>query len=75
MNVPAPLFLNRGYIAVLMPFVLLDLVLKGISLWKSARSGQKYWFIALLVVNSLGILPLIYLLAFQRSQGNKKIKR
>lgn len=44
------------------PLALLDLVLKGFALWRAAKRGQQVWFIALLVVNSLGILPAIYLL-------------
>lgn len=40
----------------------IDLILRGFALWRSSRKDQKIWFIALLVVNSLGILPLIYLL-------------
>lgn len=51
-------------------FFILDLILKAVSLWKSARNSQKVWFIALLIVNSMGILPAIYLLFFQ----NKKKK-
>jgi len=46
----------------LIPLVLLDLILRGFALWKSARNGQNVWFTALLVINSMGILPLIYLL-------------
>ncbi len=42
-------------------FVLLDLILKGIALYKSAGRKQVIWFVALLLVNSLGILPTIYL--------------
>lgn len=34
---------------------------KGFSLWKAARSNQKYWFIALLVINTFGILEIFYL--------------
>ena len=48
------------------PLIVIDLVLKGIALWMSARHGQKYWFTANLVVNSGGILPLVYLLGFQK---------
>lgn len=40
---------------------LVDLILKGIALYKSARREQTIWFVALLLVNSLGILPIIYL--------------
>lgn len=37
------------------------LTIKGIALWKAAEREQKAWFIALLVVNSFGILDLIYI--------------
>lgn len=49
---------TRPFIYILL---VADLILRGISLYKSARKDQKVWFVALLVVNSLGILPLIYL--------------
>lgn len=39
---------------------------KGLALWKSARYSQKYWFIAILVISSLGILEIIYLALFQK---------
>lgn len=42
--------------------VLSDLILKGVTLFKSAQRDQKVWFVALLLVNSLGILPIIYLI-------------
>ena len=50
----------------LIPLLVVDIVLKAISLWKSARNNQRYWFIFLTIINSLGILPLIYLLFFQK---------
>ncbi len=42
--------------------ILADLVLRGIALYKSARKDQKLWFVALLIINSMGILPIIYFL-------------
>lgn len=36
------------------------LVWKGISLWKAARNGSKPWFVALLVINTMGILEILY---------------
>jgi len=41
-----------------------DLALRGVALWRSAREGKNWWFVALLIVNSLGILPLIFLVFF-----------
>ncbi|MFA5141704.1 MAG: DUF5652 family protein [Candidatus Woesearchaeota archaeon] len=62
-----PLFGMFGvFWPLVMVLMLLDIVLKGISLWISARQKQKYWFIALLVVNSVTILPIIYLLFFSK---------
>jgi hypothetical protein len=37
---------------------------KGYALWLSARNGQKWWFIALLLINTLAILEIIYIFAF-----------
>jgi hypothetical protein len=36
---------------------------KGYSLWTSARAGQKYWFIAILLINTFGLLEIIYIFA------------
>lgn len=37
-----------------------SIVWKGLALWKSARNGSKVWFIILLILNTVGILDLIY---------------
>ena len=48
--------------------VVWDLVWKGIALWKCGRSNQLPWFVAILIVNSAGILPIVYLLFFQKKK-------
>jgi hypothetical protein len=57
---------------VLLISVIIELALKGFALYRAARNEQKYWFIAILIVNSIGILPLIYLLLNPKKKGNKK---
>lgn len=37
------------------------IVLKGLALWRSAKNNSPVWFVVLLIVNTLGILELIYL--------------
>jgi len=59
---------NLGAFVWLTPFIFLDLLLKGVVLWKTARNNQKYWFTAMLIVNSLGLLPLLYLFFFQKKK-------
>lgn len=41
-------------------------VWKGIALWRAGRNGDLAWFIVLLIVNTLGILEIIYIFAFSR---------
>ena len=60
---------NQPFITILM---VADLILRGIALYKSAKKEQKFWFIALLLINSAGILPLIYLLLEKKHKKGKK---
>ncbi len=39
---------------------------KAWALWKSARLGDKWWFIVLLVVNTLAILEILYIFIFSK---------
>lgn len=48
---------------ILSLIVLWSLFWKGLALWHSGRRGQPWWFVILLVVNSLGILEIVYLFA------------
>ena len=45
-----------------------SVVWKGLALWRSARNKQLPWFIVLLVVNTVGILEIIYLVFFNRKR-------
>jgi methionyl-tRNA synthetase len=48
---------------------------KGLTLWRSARNNQKYWYIALLIINTLGILEIIYLSFFQKLRPQSTAKK
>lgn len=54
------MLIGWGLIAAITIIALL--VLKGYSLWYAARRGEKWWFIILLIINTAGILELIYLI-------------
>ncbi|MSR73366.1 hypothetical protein EXS61_02065 [Candidatus Parcubacteria bacterium] len=38
-----------------------SLIWKGFALWKAGRLSHKKWFVFILVLNTLGILDIIYL--------------
>lgn len=40
---------------------------------EAAIRKEKYWFIVMLVVNSIGIVPILYLYVFQDTARRKKI--
>lgn len=44
---------------------------KGIALWKAARSGSTVWFCALLVLNTLAILEILYIFIFSKKADKK----
>ncbi len=44
--------------------IIWSLIWKGLALWKSAGRKQKYWFLVMLVLNSAGILEILYMFYF-----------
>lgn len=46
-----------------------DIAWKLPALWKSARRNQMAWFICIGVINTIGLLPIIYLLTNRRKDG------
>ncbi|HCB00151.1 MAG TPA: hypothetical protein DEP22_09605 [Porphyromonadaceae bacterium] len=64
-------FLRSIPLEVFLPIVLWDFIWKMIALWKAARNSHLTWFIFIGIVNSVGILPLIYIVLDNRRK--KKI--
>jgi len=50
------------FIPMIIIIVIWDSVWKLIGLWKSARNNHLAWFICIAIINTLGILPIIYIL-------------
>lgn len=65
---------TTGFMLALMPLLFLvaiwTIIIKGYALWHAARNGQKWWFIALLIINTLGILEIIYLVWFRPTSSH-----
>lgn len=64
---PANLATNAVLLNVLLVILILwSLTWKGIALWKAAQSNAKVWFIVLLLVNTVGILEILYIFVFSK---------
>lgn len=48
--------------------IIWTLAWKGQALWKAAKNGEKAWFVALLLINTLGILEIIYIFGFAKNK-------
>ncbi|MDP2585288.1 MAG: DUF5652 family protein [Candidatus Levybacteria bacterium] len=54
----------------ILQFVLLawSIAWKGLALWNASKNNQRNWFIAVLVVNTLGILEIVYLFGLAKKK-------
>lgn len=55
--------LNSSWLYLLL---LWTLPWKGVALWKAVKNSHKKWFIALLVVNTLAVLEIVYIFYFAK---------
>lgn len=55
-------------VGLIVPLLAWSLLWKGWALWKAAKNGSKPWFIVLLVVNTMGILDLLYIFVFSKKK-------
>lgn len=66
------IFGNDPWVGVFVAVVTLwSLPWKGMAMWKAARASDKKWFIALLIVNTAGILDILYLYVFSVKKEQK----
>ncbi len=56
-------------VAVIIVLVIWDGIWRLIAMWKSARHQQLAWFICLAIFNTAGILPIFYILLFQKKDA------
>ncbi|HUV56956.1 MAG TPA: DUF5652 family protein [Dehalococcoidales bacterium] len=65
-----PFFPNLAVLWLVTSLVVVwSMAWKGVALWRAGRNAHLGWFIALFIINSLGILPIIYIFAFSRKKG------
>jgi len=53
---------------LLTPLIIWSAIWKGIGMWKAGRNNQLAWFIVMFILNTAGILPIIYIVFFQKKK-------
>ncbi|HLU90867.1 MAG TPA: DUF5652 family protein [Cyclobacteriaceae bacterium] len=62
------------YMPVIVLLIIWEAVWKLIAMWKAARNNHLIWFICLAILNTVGILPIIYLLIHRKKSGAERLK-
>lgn len=63
-----PVFIQQNY-WFFIPVLIWSIFWKGMALWRSAQLKSKPWFVALLLINTMGLLEILYLFVFSRKKG------
>lgn len=58
--------------SILLILVVWSFIWKGLALWKAGRRGDKLWFVILFLVNTVGILEILYIYVFSKNKGEEK---
>jgi len=48
-----------------------DSVWKLIAMWKAGRNNHLAWFICIALINTIGILPIIYILSQRKNNSTQ----
>jgi hypothetical protein len=61
--------ITLGGFSLLIILAIWELVWKGLALWRAAQNRETGWFVAILVLNTIGILPILYLYVFSKKSN------
>ncbi len=42
---------------------------KGFALWRAARNSHLAWYICIVIFNTIGILPIVYIFGFSKKKA------
>lgn len=57
---------------VMLVLIVWSTVWKGLALWQAARRGEKGWYIVMLILQTAGILEIIYLVFVAKFFSGRK---
>lgn len=50
------------------PLVIWSLIWKGFALWRAGELRDRWWFAAIFLINTFGILEIFYIFVFSRRE-------
>lgn len=66
---------SANQMAIIIILAIWTIPWKAMALWRAARNSQKIWFIVLLIINTIGILEILYIFLFsKKAKENQDIQ-
>lgn len=60
---------------LLFPLIIWSIFWKGWALWRAAKNDSKVWFIVLLILNTAGIIDILYIFIFGKNTKKSSRRR
>ncbi|MDP2059332.1 MAG: DUF5652 family protein [Flavobacteriaceae bacterium] len=65
-------FTSPLFITIIIVLAGWEAIWKLIALWKSARNKHLIWFVCIAIFNTVGILPIIYILSHKNENTSNE---
>jgi hypothetical protein len=63
--------ISHNLLTVILLLAVWELVWRGLALWRASKHNQPAWYIVMLVLNTAGILEILYLYVFGKRRTSK----
>lgn len=63
------IFAQNLWLAIIL--IIWSLIWKGIALWRASQRKEKLWFVLILIINTLGLLEILYIFVFSKKEEKK----
>lgn len=60
--------ISKAQFVALIVLLIWETVWKIIACWKAAKRDQRWWFVVMAIINTAGLLEIIYIVFFQKKQ-------
>jgi len=55
------------FMSVIIVLIIWEVIWKLIAMWKAAKNNHLAWFICIALINTIGILPIVYILTHRKN--------
>jgi len=65
--------MEKNYTILLIAIFIWTIPWKGVALWRAAKNNDRAWFLAILILNTVAILEILYIFVFFKKNRTGRI--